>query len=201
MNNDNLVNGDDRQVWVEDLRTTYFGDSNLDGEFNSSDFVVVFNAGQYEDGVDGNSTWASGDWNGDGREDLVISHLDAPAALLSNQTETESHFLAIELRGTRLSREAAGAEVHVTVGGQTHVRQLTAGDGNQSANERKLIFGLGSATFVSRLEIRWPGGGRQAFADLPVDSAWLAVENAEELLPAGETDHPPVAASSPPAAE
>jgi hypothetical protein len=42
------------------------GDSNLDGEFSSTDFVVVFTAGQYEDTVAGNSTWGTGDWNGDG---------------------------------------------------------------------------------------------------------------------------------------
>ena len=41
------------------------GDSNLDGEFNSSDFVTVFSAGEYEDELAGNSTWATGDWNGD----------------------------------------------------------------------------------------------------------------------------------------
>ncbi len=63
---DNLVNQDDRTKWVNDLRKTYFGDSNLDGQFNSSDFVSVFGAGQYEDAVAGNSQWATGDWDGDG---------------------------------------------------------------------------------------------------------------------------------------
>ncbi|MCA9211858.1 MAG: PEP-CTERM sorting domain-containing protein [Planctomycetales bacterium] len=56
----------DREVWVTEINNTFFGDSNLDGEFNSSDFVFVFGAGQYEDAVDGNSTWGTGDWNGDG---------------------------------------------------------------------------------------------------------------------------------------
>ena len=63
---DSLVNQSDRSVWVEDLKSTYFGDANLDGEFNSTDFVTVFIAGEYEDGVDGNSVWETGDWNGDG---------------------------------------------------------------------------------------------------------------------------------------
>jgi hypothetical protein len=47
------------------LKKTWFGDSNLDGEFNSSDFTSVFQAAQYEDGVVQNSTWSTGDWNGD----------------------------------------------------------------------------------------------------------------------------------------
>jgi hypothetical protein len=66
LTSDGLVNGADRVELVESVLNTYFGDSNLDGEFNSSDFVTVFTAGQYEDGVASNSTWATGDWNGDG---------------------------------------------------------------------------------------------------------------------------------------
>ena len=66
LSGDQLVDGADRSVWIKDLKNTYFGDSNLDGEFNSTDFVVVFSAGEYEDADPGNSTWAEGDWNGDG---------------------------------------------------------------------------------------------------------------------------------------
>jgi hypothetical protein len=62
---DGAVNAADRDQWVNVLKKTYYGDSNLDGQFNSTDFVVVFTAGQYEDAAVGNSTWATGDWNGD----------------------------------------------------------------------------------------------------------------------------------------
>lgn len=65
-NGDGFVDETDRRVWVKDFAFTYFGDSNLDGEFNSTDFVAVFSAGVYEDGIEGNATWESGDWNGDG---------------------------------------------------------------------------------------------------------------------------------------
>ena len=66
LNGDAVVDETDRVVMVEQLLNTYFGDSNLDGEFNTSDFVSVFTTGEFEDGVAGNSTWATGDWNGDG---------------------------------------------------------------------------------------------------------------------------------------
>jgi hypothetical protein len=66
LNGDSVVNQSDRTVWVRQLKRSYFGDSNLDREFSSSDFVVVFTAGQYEDAINGNSTWATGDWDGDG---------------------------------------------------------------------------------------------------------------------------------------
>ena len=55
----------DRRYWIVSLANTYFGDSNLDGEFNSSDFVSVFQAAEYDDAIIGNSTWETGDWNGD----------------------------------------------------------------------------------------------------------------------------------------
>jgi hypothetical protein len=66
LNQDGLVNSLDRIHWVEVLNKTYFGDANLDGLFNTGDFIVVFQAGEYEDTTVGNSRWASGDWDGDG---------------------------------------------------------------------------------------------------------------------------------------
>lgn len=78
-NDVDMLTGADRDNWIVNLMNTYIGDSNLDGEFNSSDFVVVFSAGQYEDGVAGNSGWAEGDWNGDGEfdsSDFVVAFTD-----------------------------------------------------------------------------------------------------------------------------
>jgi hypothetical protein len=76
---DQTVNESDLSFWVTELANTYFGDSNLDGEFNSSDLVTVFEAGEYEDAIQGNSGWAEGDWNGDGdftTADLVAAFED-----------------------------------------------------------------------------------------------------------------------------
>jgi hypothetical protein len=63
---DGDVDEQDRRTWVVELANTFYGDANLDGEFNSSDFVVVFQRAEFEDNIDGNSGWADGDWNGDG---------------------------------------------------------------------------------------------------------------------------------------
>ncbi|MCA9216647.1 MAG: PEP-CTERM sorting domain-containing protein [Planctomycetales bacterium] len=65
LNNDGTTNIADRVMWVEQLSNTFMGDSNFDGEFNSSDFVTVFSAGKYESGQA--ATWAQGDWSGDGQ--------------------------------------------------------------------------------------------------------------------------------------
>jgi hypothetical protein len=66
LNNDELVNQQDRTIWVHDLRKTWFGDATLDGLFNSDDLILALSSGEYEDGIASNSIWESGDWNGDG---------------------------------------------------------------------------------------------------------------------------------------
>jgi len=66
LNADGQLNDLDWRTMVYDVLTTSFGDANLDGQFDSSDLVLVFQAGEYEDSLATNSTWAGGDWNGDG---------------------------------------------------------------------------------------------------------------------------------------
>jgi hypothetical protein len=73
------VNNDDRVAWITDVNGTWIGDSNLDDEFNSGDFVQVFSFGEYEDGIEENSTWATGDWSGDAEftsGDFVVAFVD-----------------------------------------------------------------------------------------------------------------------------
>jgi ASPIC/UnbV protein/VCBS repeat protein len=116
------------------------------------------------------------DWNRDGREDFVISHLDAPTALVSNVSRETGHYLAVQLRGVRSSRDAIGAEVAIEAAGRRRTQWLTAGDGYQASNQRQLVFGLGAEERVERLHIRWPSGRRQEFAGLAADQALIFVE-------------------------
>lgn len=71
---DGLVNNQDHQKWVNELKWTWFGDADLDGEFSSADFVQVFAVGKYE--TTAAAGWAAGDWNGDqrfGSDDFVTA--------------------------------------------------------------------------------------------------------------------------------
>ena len=71
---DNDVDRDDLRFYVTEVLHTNFGDATLDGVFNSSDLVAVFQKGRYEDSRTDDVTWAEGDWNADGRfnsSDLV----------------------------------------------------------------------------------------------------------------------------------
>ena len=75
LNDDGVVNLTDHQIWVHELKKTWYGDADLNGEFNSNDFVQVFQAGKYETGTE--AGWAEGDWNGD----LVFDSADFVTAL------------------------------------------------------------------------------------------------------------------------
>ena len=61
---------------IEGVLNTWYGDSNLDGEFNTTDLIDAFQIGEYEDSEDGNSGWSDGDWDGDADftpDDLIES--------------------------------------------------------------------------------------------------------------------------------
>ena len=119
------------------------------------------------------------DWNRDGKEDVCISHLDAPVALLTNCSPDTGHYLAIKLQGVASNRDAIGSVLELTAGGQTLMRQMVGGNGYMASNERKIIFGLAEAEVVDRLHIRWPSGAEQTFENLPADQELLIVEGAE----------------------
>ena len=77
LDDDGHVDHQDHRVWVKVLKHTWFGDANLDGEFNSGDMVQVFVLGKYETGEE--ASWAEGDWNGDGffdSSDMVAAFAD-----------------------------------------------------------------------------------------------------------------------------
>lgn len=80
LNGDLAINEHDLRTWVVDLKKTWFGDANLDGQFDSNDLVFVFfQPWQYEDAIVGNSSWSTGDWNADGEfttNDLVVAFQD-----------------------------------------------------------------------------------------------------------------------------
>ena len=77
LNGDAVVDGADRDRWVQELKGTWYGDSNLDGEFGTADLVGAFTVGTYETGAP--AGWAEGDWDGNQlfeSADLVTAFID-----------------------------------------------------------------------------------------------------------------------------
>ena len=123
------------------------------------------------------------DFDRDGREDFAVTHLDAPVAMLRNETPDAGHFLSIQLRGRESNRDAIGATVTVvSTSGESRVGQVTAGDGYQSSNQRQLIFGLEDASTATKLVVRWPSGTVEEFSDVAAAREMILVEGHARLV-------------------
>ncbi|MDA2931134.1 CRTAC1 family protein, partial [Acidobacteria bacterium AH-259-O06] len=102
---------------------------------------------------------AFGDLTNDGNIDAVVSNLDDRPYLLYNPNQNESHWLLLELRGTRSNRDAIGARVWLETGGKTsQLQEVSSGSSYLSGSDLRLHFGLGTRARIEKLHIRWPRG-------------------------------------------
>ena len=122
------------------------------------------------------------DWNRDGRPDFCVSHLDSPAALLTNETADVGHFLAIRLCGVQSCRDAVGTRIRVVADGLTSFFQLTGGGSYMSIGERFVLCGLGDSAQIDELRIQWPSGNIQTFQNPDIDQSLVAVEGRASLI-------------------
>jgi hypothetical protein len=111
---------------------------------------------------------ALGDFDGDGRLDIVETNAAQPALLYHNVTARAGHWVELQLTGTRSNRDAIGARVTLTAGNLKLIREVNGGNGYAAQSSKRLHFGLGSATKIDTVEIRWPSGLVEK-VNLPVD--------------------------------
>jgi hypothetical protein len=120
---------------------------------------------------------ATVDFDRNGKLDLVVTHIEEPSALLVNQTDSDHSWLQVVLVGTESERDAIGARIEVICKDRRVSQWVVAGDGYLCRNENVNAFGLGDATKVDELRVRWPNGKTQSFKDLPVNQRILVVES------------------------
>jgi hypothetical protein len=123
---------------------------------------------------------ATGDLDGDGRQEIVIVNMNQKPSLLKNLSPRK-HFFVVRVAGTKSNRSGIGSRITIQVGKRRMIDEIMSGGSFYSQNELAAFFGLGAAASIDRLEIRWPNGLTQTWTDLPADSQILATEGSAAL--------------------
>jgi hypothetical protein len=156
----NSLNGNERDCLFR---------NNGDGTF--TDVAYVNNADRPEDG----RGVALFDYDQDGRPDIALRNYKQPAQLLHN-VAPNMHWLELKLIGTRSNRDAVGARITLRSDDLLQTREVHAGSGYQSGSSLIQHFGLGAATRIDELHIRWPSGAESTLPDVAVDQLLVVQE-------------------------
>jgi hypothetical protein len=116
---------------------------------------------------------AFGDLDQDGRVDVVVTALGAPAELWHNETTEPGHWLDVRLVGTKSNRDGIGAVVKIASKADPRWREqyntMTTTVGYASSSGGPVHFGTGAAQRLDTVQVRWPGGTVQTLTDVPAD--------------------------------
>jgi hypothetical protein len=112
---------------------------------------------------------AVADLNGDGRLDVVVSALAAPAEIWINESPGANHWLEFKLQGTKSNRDGIGALIKVVTKSGTQYNHMSTSAGYASSSAAPVHFGLGADPLADLVEIRWPSGVTQQLRNVAGD--------------------------------
>jgi len=112
---------------------------------------------------------AFGDFDNDGQIDVAIANVNDQPDLFRSQADPANHWITLKLVGVQSNRDAIGARVHAVAGGVQQWQEVRGGGSYLSQNDFRVHFGLGAATRVDRLDVRWPNGLEESWERLDVD--------------------------------
>ena len=118
---------------------------------------------------------AFGDIDNDGDTDVVIANAEGPVRLLVNEIGTRHHWIGLRLVGGRPARDMLGARVAVIRSdGSTLWRRARADGSYASANDPRVLVGLGKQATAPDVRVIWPSGRVEEWRDVPIDQyTWL----------------------------
>jgi hypothetical protein len=121
---------------------------------------------------------AVGDYNNDGRVDVLIGNNGGAPVLLKNSTGGGNHWLGVKLQGTTCNRDAIGATITWSAGGKQRSRYKSNGGSYLSSHDMRDVLGAGSAAKLDWVEIKWPAPSTRVerLTDLPIDRYVTIVE-------------------------
>lgn len=120
---------------------------------------------------------AFGDFDNDGDIDILVMNMGENPSLLRNDLPVSTgHWIQLQLAGTKSNRSAIGALVMLQAAGQTQTKTVLSQSSYVSQNDLRLHFGLGRATRVDRITVKWPSGQTEEFAGATADAFMLLAE-------------------------
>ena len=119
---------------------------------------------------------AVGDLFNSGHMDVVIENLDGSPTILRNPGVPGRHWVSFELAGTKSNRLAIGARVKIVSAGMVQTDEIHSGGSYLSQNDLRVHFGIGSATEIESVEIRWPSGASDSLKHLAADNVYAVLE-------------------------
>jgi enediyne biosynthesis protein E4 len=119
---------------------------------------------------------AFGDFNNDGKIDIVVTALNDKPQILMNTTANGNHWIILKLVGTKDNRDGLGTRVKITTSEGVQFNEATTAVGYSSSSDKRVHFGLGKASVVDKLELWWPTGVKQVLTQVKVDQVLTVVE-------------------------
>lgn len=112
---------------------------------------------------------AFGDFDNDGDVDIIVNNMNDYPSLLRCDRANDNHWIQVRTIGVKSNRSGIGARLKCISGSHVQIEEVRSGGSYLSQNDLRVHFGLGPATKVDALEIRWPSGQVDVLRNLPVD--------------------------------
>lgn len=153
------------QYWDDYAEPNFLFENDGHGKFRDASK----DAGSFAATIENSRGLAFGDIDDDGDIDLLVNNEGGPARLYRNDFPKKGHWLLIRVIDPKLKRDAIGAEVTVICQGRKILRSVSPAYSYLNSNDPRVHFGLGSATSVNAIIVRWPDGTEQTFPGTKVD--------------------------------
>jgi hypothetical protein len=119
---------------------------------------------------------AFADYDNNGAMEALVNNQNEAPSLLRLESRPVGHWIGLRLQGVRSNRSAIGARVRITAGSLVQTDEVRSGGSYLSQSDLRLHFGLAGARRVDKVEIAWPGGGKQTETNLPADRIYTISE-------------------------
>jgi hypothetical protein len=121
---------------------------------------------------------AFGDLNNDGKIDVVVTVLNGPPEIWMNRSSNHNHWIILKLVGVKSTRDGLGTKVKITTSLGSQYNQATTALSYSSSSDKRVHFGLGSASVIESMELTWPSGIKQVLKNVKADQVLTVTESA-----------------------